>query len=139
MEWVENCGLWNFENNLLLLCRWKKGLTSENIKFTHSLFWVQLWGLPFELITEMVGRDIGNNMGRFIELDKRANQFDQAKFLRIKVELPVDKPLRRGGNVVGMEGDKYRVHFKYERLPTFCFFCGKMGHDLKHCNVCLDR
>ena len=139
MEWVENGGPWNFENNLLLLCRWKKGLTSENITFTHSSFWVQLWGLPFELMTEMVGRDIGNSMGRFIELDKRANQFDQAKFLRIRVELPVEKPLRRGGNIVGMEGDKYWVHFKYERLPTFCFFCGKMGHDLKHCNACLDR
>ena len=139
MEWVENGGPWNFENNLLLLCRWKKGLTSENITFIHSSFWVQLWGLPFELMTEVVGRDIGNSMGRFIELDKQANQFDQAKFLRIRVELPVDKPLRRGGNVVGMEGDKYWVHFKYERLPTFCFFCDKMGHDLKHCNACLDR
>ena len=90
-------------------------------------------------MTEVVGRDIGNSIGHFIELDKRANQFDQAKFLRIRVELPVDKPLRRGGNVVGMEGDKYWVHFKYERLPTFCFFCGKMGHDLKHCNACLDK
>ena len=90
-------------------------------------------------MTEVVGRDIGNNMGRFIELDKRANQSDQAKFMRIRVELPVDKPLRRGGNVVGMEGDKYWVHFKYERLPTFCFFYGKIGHDMKHCNVCLDR
>ena len=88
---------------------------------------------------EVVGRDIGNNMGRFIELDKRANQSDQAKFMRIRVELPVDKPLRRGGNVVGMEGDKYWVHFKYERLRTFCFFYGKIGHDMKHCNVCLDR
>ena len=70
MEWVENGGPWNFENNLLLLYRWKKGLTSENIMFTHSSFWVQLWGLPFELMTEVVGRDIGNSMGRFIELDK---------------------------------------------------------------------
>ena len=70
MEWVENGGPWNFENNLLLLCRWKKGLTSENITFTHSSFWVQLWGLPFELMTEMVGWDIGNSMGHFIELDK---------------------------------------------------------------------
>ena len=138
LEWVENCGPWNFENNLLLLCRWKKGLTSANLSFTHSSFWVQLWGLPFELLSEVVGRDIGNSMGHFIEVDKRANQSDQARFMRIRVELPVDKPLRRGGNVVGMEGDKYWVNFRYERLPTFCFFCGKMGHDLKHCNACLD-
>ena len=110
MEWVENSGPWNFENNLLLLCRWKKGLTSENIIFTHSPFWVQLWGLPFELMFEVVGQDIGNSMGRFIEIDKRAILSKQAKYLRIKVDLPIDKPLRRGGNVIGIEGDKYWVH-----------------------------
>ena len=37
-DWVENSGPWNFENNLLLLCRWKKGLTAGNIVFTHSPF-----------------------------------------------------------------------------------------------------
>lgn len=139
IKWVENCGPWNFENNLLLLCRWKKGLISENIVFTHFPFWVQLWGLPFELMFEVVGRDIGNSMGHFIEMDKRANQSDQAKFMRIRVELPVDKPFQRGGNVVGIEGDKYWVHFKYERLPTFCFLCGKIGHDNKHCKAGSDR
>uniref|UniRef100_A0A7N2M2T1 Uncharacterized protein n=1 Tax=Quercus lobata TaxID=97700 RepID=A0A7N2M2T1_QUELO len=60
-------------------------------------------GLPFELMSEVVGRDIGNSMGRFIEIDKRANQSEQAKFLRIRVDLPIDKPLRRGGNIVGMD------------------------------------
>jgi len=58
-------------------------------------------------MSEVVGRDIGNSMGRFIEIDKRANQSEQAKFLRIRVDLPIDKPLRRGGNIVGMDGDKY--------------------------------
>ena len=38
MEWVERNGPWNFDNNLLLLCRWKKGLLVSNISFTHSPF-----------------------------------------------------------------------------------------------------
>ena len=42
LEWVEKCGPWSFDNNLLLLYRWKKGLTSTNISFTHSPFWVQI-------------------------------------------------------------------------------------------------
>lgn len=138
MAWVENSGPWNFENNLLLLCRWKKGLTAENIAFTHSPFWVQLWGLAFEHMAEDVGRDIGNSIGRFIEMDKRAIQSDQAKFMRIRVDLPIDKPLRRGGNIVGLDGEKFWVKFKYERLPTFCYYCGRMGHDDKHCHASLD-
>ena len=42
LEWVERCGPWSFDNNLLLLYKWKKGLTSTNISFTHSPFWVQI-------------------------------------------------------------------------------------------------
>ena len=38
MKWVEQNGLWNFDNNLLLLCRWRKGLLATNIKFTYSFF-----------------------------------------------------------------------------------------------------
>ena len=38
LEWVEISGPWNFENNLLLLCQWRKGLTVSNISFTHAPF-----------------------------------------------------------------------------------------------------
>ena len=138
-DWVENSGPWNFENNLLLLCRWKKGLTSANIVFSHSPFWAQLQGLPFELMSKEVGQDIGRSRGRFIEVDKRAGQVDQAKFIRIRVDLPIEKPLRRGGHVVSKDGEKYWVQFRYERLPTFCYLCGKLGHDDKHCQAQTDR
>uniref|UniRef100_A0A7N2LPC3 DUF4283 domain-containing protein n=1 Tax=Quercus lobata TaxID=97700 RepID=A0A7N2LPC3_QUELO len=64
MEWVERNGPWNFDNNLLLMCRWKKGLSITNISFTHSPFWVQVWGLLFENMSEEVGRDLGNKLGK---------------------------------------------------------------------------
>ena len=80
-----------------------------------------------------MGRDVGNSLGRFIEMDKRAYQLDQALFTRIRVELPINKPLRRGGNVVSLDAEKFWVNFKYERLPTFCILYGKLGHDDKHC------
>nr|POF00084.1 uncharacterized protein CFP56_15941 [Quercus suber] len=132
MEWVEKSGPWNFENNLLLLCRWKKGLSSSNIGFTHAPFWVQIWGLPFEFMCEEVGKDIDGTIGNFLEVDKRSWQSDQAKYMRIRVEVQLNKPLRRGGYVTDAEGGKHWVTYKYERLPTLCFFCGKLGHDIKH-------
>lgn len=71
LKWVEQNGPWNFENNLLLLCRWRRGLTATNIIFTHSLFWVQIWRLPFELMSDEVGRELGNNIGKLIEVDRQ--------------------------------------------------------------------
>jgi len=103
LEWVERNGPWNFDNNLLLLCRWRKGLSIMNISFTHSPFWIQVWGLPFESMTEEVGKDLGSKLGKYIELDRQSWLSEQVKFMRIRVDIPIDKPLRRGGNIVNLE------------------------------------
>lgn len=138
LQWVERNGPWNFENNLLLLCRWRKGLSASNINFTHSPFWVQIWGLPFEHMSLDVGKELGNSLGKFIESDRRTGHSDQAKFMRIRVDLQLDKPLRRGGRVASADGERFWVSFKYERLPVFCFLCGRLGHDDKRCHECKD-
>lgn len=121
MEWVERNGPWNFVNNLLVLCRWTKGLSVNNILFTQSPFWIQIWGLPFESMSKEVGRDLGSKIGKYIESNKRSWLSEQAKFMRICVDLPINKPLRRGGYIINSDGEKYWVSFKYERLPCFCF------------------
>lgn len=53
--------------------------------------------------------------------------------MRVKVAIPIVKPIRRGAFLAGSDGKSHWVAFKYERLPLFCHFCGLRGHDLKHC------
>nr|POE96858.1 hypothetical protein CFP56_49609 [Quercus suber] len=86
-------------------------------------------------MTKEIEKDIGSKIGRVLEVDKRAMQANQAKFLRIRVEVPIDKPLRKGGYVKNEEGGRYWVDFRNERLPTFCYICGILRHDEKHCQV----
>lgn len=52
------------------------------------------------------GREIGNRVGQTIEVDKQSWQDNQARFMRIKVDLPIDKPLRRGGHIANAEGKR---------------------------------
>lgn len=139
LKCVEKNGPWNFDNNLFLLTKWRKDLSSTNITFTHSPFWVQIWGLPFERISKEVGKKLGNSLGKFIESDRRSSQSDQAKFMRIRMDLQLDKPFWHGGKIASMEGEKFWVTFKYERLPTFCFIYGKMGHDDRHCHMSIEE
>ena len=80
-----------------------------------------------------VGRELDNSLGKFIESDRRTRNSDQAKFIRIRVDLQLDKPLRWRGRVASDDGEKFWVNFKYESLPTFCYLCGCLGHDDKHC------
>ena len=61
---------------------------------------------------EEVCRDLGNSVGRFIETDRRAGQSDQAKFMRVKVDLQLDKPFRCRGKIASMEGEKFCVSFR---------------------------
>ena len=49
MKWVEKNGSWNFDDNLLLLCQWRKGLSAANIVFTHSPFGFKRGGYPLSL------------------------------------------------------------------------------------------
>ena len=123
MKWVEKNGPWNFENNLLLLCRWRRGLSAMNISFTHSPFWVQIWGLTFELMFDEVGGELGNNIGRFIEVDRRA-QSDQAKFMRIRVDLQLDKPLRRGEKLLVWKVKNFGLISSMKGSPYFVFSVG---------------
>ena len=80
-------------------------------------------------MSQEVGKDIGSKIGRFIEVHKRSWQSDQAKFMRVRVDLEIDKPLRRGAYITSLDGERLWLSFKYKRLPIVCFICGKLGHD----------
>ena len=105
LKWVINNGPWSFDNHILLLRRWEKGMTAFSVNFQTVPMWVQVWGLPFDLINKEVGIDIGQGIGRVIEVDWKAIASDQARFLRVRVDVPLDKPIRRGAPVLSPEGD----------------------------------
>ena len=52
--------------------------------------------------------------------------------MRVKVALPIVKPLHRGGFIAGLYGVHTWVSFKYERLLLFCHYYRLLGHDVKH-------
>lgn len=129
-------GIMGFDNHLLALRWWEKGMTVRSVTFVKLPFWVQVWGLPFDLINEEAGSDIGRSIGELVEVDCKAFKSDQSRFLRIRVEVPLNKPLKRGGPVISPEGETTRVAFRYERLVGWCFNCGCIGHDQKECATC---
>ena len=69
-----------------------------------------------------------------MEVDKKTFLLDQARFIRIRVELPLEKLIRQGGWVVNPEGDQVRVGFKYECLVGLCYQCGRFGYEVKECS-----
>ena len=80
-----------------------------------------------------VASDIRRRLGEVVEVEKIRGLESQNLFMRVKVALPLSKPLQRGGFIGGSDGQRSWVDYKYERLPLFCHYYGLLGHDLKHC------
>lgn len=83
-----------------------------------------------------MAKKIGEILGLFEEIDsKEAHR--SGKFMRIKVKMDMKDPLKRG-TIVRFKEKTHRVFFKYERLPTFYFICGILGHQLKEYKAIVD-
>ncbi|MCH92514.1 hypothetical protein A2U01_0013454 [Trifolium medium] len=125
MEAVLNGGPWTFDNNMLLLERVQLGMQIEQIPLFHATMWVQ----------EKMGKDLANYIGTFVEYDKNNNTSFWREYMRVRVKIDVRKPLKKDTKVKNKEGEWCTVNFKYEKLGTFCFVCGIMGHAENKCEV----
>nr|POE68751.1 hypothetical protein CFP56_45355 [Quercus suber] len=83
-------------------------MTTFSVNFLRIPIWVQVWGLPFDLINEEAGRDISSGIGQVVTVDYKAISSNQACFLRVRVEMPLDKPIRRGHKAKACTKDKLR-------------------------------
>ncbi|CAN0888735.1 hypothetical protein LINGRAHAP2_LOCUS15920 [Linum grandiflorum] len=55
--------------------------------------------------------------------------------MRIRVVLDVTSPLKIDRKVRQPGGEWLRGKYRYEKLPTFCFVCGRIGHVERHCAI----
>lgn len=106
LERILKGGSWTFDNQLLMLKRWQKGMSASNVKLDHASLWVQIWGAPFDMSSPKVAALVGSKLGILEEVEKRSRQDDQNYFMRVRVGLPISKPLRKGAYLAGSEGER---------------------------------
>lgn len=100
----------------------------HNISFNKVDIWVQVYDLPNGFISDKILKSIGNYIGGFVKADP-ANMNGMWKlYVRIRVTIDVNATLKRKIKIKRAGGDWSWVSFKYERLSTFCFVCGMLGH-----------
>nr|POF05334.1 hypothetical protein CFP56_37638 [Quercus suber] len=93
LEWLLQGGPWTFDNQLLMLT-WC--MSANNVVLEHASLCVQIWGEPFDMMSPNVATKVGNRIGAVEDVERRRRIDDHNFFLRVRVALPISKPLRRG-------------------------------------------
>lgn len=52
--------------------------------------------------------------------------------MRVRIRLDTSKPFRRVVYMVDTDGKEIMCGIKYERLPSFCYVCRRIGHNTQH-------
>jgi hypothetical protein len=129
-------GPWSFDRNLLILNRVSGEEQPADLEMNKVAFWVRVYELPLKVRSDSMAKKLGNIIGQFEETDPLERN-RTGRFLRLKASIDPRKPLKRG-TVIKSQDRNLKVYFKYERLPTFCFVCGRIGHQLKECEEASD-
>lgn len=133
-ELVLRGGPWFFSRQLIALNVFDITLNPASIPISRVPFWIQVHGLPYTHRTEKMARALGDSFGGFIDWDRyEANRYGVC--LRIRAWLNIEAPLRRGQMITQRGKPPMKVAFKYEKLITFCYRCGKLDHGIKDCEA----
>ncbi|XP_042952131.1 uncharacterized protein LOC122289219 [Carya illinoinensis] len=123
----------SFDRNLVLMKCLEGDRQVTKIRLSEASFWIRMYEMPLNAMNEEVGRIIGNKIGFVEEVDEEQGEAAWGEFMRIRVRMDISQPLMRGVRVkLGQYGICW-IRFAYERLPNFCYWCGKLGHQFKDC------
>ncbi|XP_056168390.1 uncharacterized protein LOC115688795 [Syzygium oleosum] len=129
---VFETGPWSFSSHLLILKKWESDMPPHRYEFDTCPFWVQIHGLPFEWLTEEVILRAVKSLGLVIDMKVDAKGVVANKIGKAKVLLDVKTPLK-SGFIACKGGKKLWLDYKFERLPNFCYSCGRLGHNANYC------
>jgi hypothetical protein len=134
---VTNGGPWRFREDAVLVDALKEGVDPETVQFTSVPIWVQFRRIPFYLLSKELTTDLGSKVGEFIHIDNHARGDICDKFIRTRIRLPIDRALQRWTPIIDEinEEEEVIVCIHYERLPTFCSYCGFIGHSKVECAI----
>ncbi|KAK7256463.1 hypothetical protein RIF29_29914 [Crotalaria pallida] len=125
---------WNYNGNLLVLRPWKKGHDISAYNFDHVPFSVQVRGLPLKYRTSTICQKLCSRIGSVLEAEIYVTRDSQSSIPKAVVLIDLSKPLQFGAYLDTDDYGNVWVDFKYEKLPIFCYYCGKIGHEQQGCS-----
>jgi hypothetical protein len=120
---------WNFGKFAVILREYDDKLKPSQIRFERMEIWVRLLDLPLGWMNQQRGARAMKLIGEVVKVDVDKFGKDSGPFLRARVAIDLDKPIKRGVLLkMSKEGAPDWFEAQYEKLPFFCRSSGVIGH-----------
>lgn len=124
----------NFFRNLVIFDRPLGWQNHTSMSFDDLTIWVQLHNLPLALMHRELLAKVGRQIGVIVEMDAGENGVFLGRFARIRVRININQPISKFIRIsTEGEAEDIIVLLVYERLPDFCYACGRIGHTVRDC------
>ncbi|CAN0837858.1 hypothetical protein LINGRAHAP2_LOCUS1916 [Linum grandiflorum] len=131
--------LWKLKGDVqshLVLKNWSQYSRPEEVEIDATVAWILLMGMSIELRDINDLKRIGQLFKGFIDTDlDDCSSSEWICYLRVKIEIYIDKPLPTGFQCPSTIRSPARIQFVYENILDFCYCCGKMGHTVPYCEI----
>lgn len=133
---ARNNGPCQFDLSALILKDYDGKTRPSEMVFDKVEAWVRIKDLPIDKRTEEFGIPLGNWLGEVVKVDVDNESFARAKQLRVRANISMFEPLAKCFNLKKSKDDLQgiRYDFLYEKIPHFCFDCGRLVHVDGNCD-----
>lgn len=102
-----NGGPWYFDNAMMFMESIPLGVEPLKVSLWYLNIWIQIHELPTGYMLEIVGKQLGNFFGEFLEYDPKNNSSIWRECMRIRIRLDVRKPLKRKKKITRKNGEDF--------------------------------
>ncbi|KAL8555033.1 hypothetical protein ACS0TY_003003 [Phlomoides rotata] len=112
----------------------ESGEQRSTLVFGKTSFWLRIYELHMAARIQNIIALIAIKIGDLVEVDQMSLE-GFSRSLHVKINIDLQRPLKKGLHIEMHESHKLWIEFKYERLPSFCYVCGTLGHLRKECDL----
>ncbi|XP_051220993.1 uncharacterized protein [Lolium perenne] len=128
-------GPWLFRECAFMVEKFYGATPTPSVLPNRVQAWIQIHRIPPMYRTEAILKQLAARVGEVDRVEAKVVSFGNGYFHRARVKLTADKPLPRVVTFTPEGCESMMFVVMYEKLPKFCNFCGKMGHEHMECGT----